>query len=231
MMSVALNQNLRQKNPFAPRTYGQIQQVTPKVYIFRNITNSTIIVGDESVAVVDTQVNHPLAEILLREVRKITSKPIKYAINTHYHWDHTNGNSVFSRQGAEVISSKLTKEFMQTRHQRQKAFLQGRGFELPFDPMLPETIFEGEYQVDLGNLPLRLFFAGKAESDDATAVHIPTEQVVLAGDTVMTGSFPIFGQPVWDEGLEGTGQWIQTIRELQKIKTQAYIARSWTISL
>ncbi len=204
-------------NPFAPRQYGELFKVTDRVYIFRNITNSSFVIGDRSVAVIDTQVNLPSAERVLSLVRSVTDKPIEYVINTHYHWDHTNGNQLFKDQGATIISSKLTKDFMVNRAPRQKEFLSGRGFELGNDPLLPDITFEGQYEIDLGNMPLQLFFAGSAETDDATAIHVMREKVVMSGDTVMTGSFPIFGQPVWDEGLEGNEQWINTIKNLTSL--------------
>ena len=205
-------------NPFAIRRYGELHRVTDRVYILRNITNSSFVIGDRSVAVIDTQVNFPSAAELLRLLRTVTDKPIEYVINTHYHWDHTNGNAIFKKEGATVVSSKLTKEFMTARAPRQKEFLSGRGFELGDDPFLPEMTFEGEMMLDLGNTPLRLFFAGAAESDDATAIHVPTEKVLMSGDTVMTGSFPIFGQPCWDEGLQGDGAWQKTLARLLETK-------------
>jgi glyoxylase-like metal-dependent hydrolase (beta-lactamase superfamily II) len=102
-------------NPFAPRTYGSLEQVTDRVYIFRNIVNSAVIIGDDAIAVVDTQVNEVLADRLIRAIASLPDhhKPIRYAINTHYHWDHTGGNYVFKRIGAEIISSALTKTFIQ----------------------------------------------------------------------------------------------------------------------
>ncbi len=205
-------------NPFAPRAYGELQKVTARVHIWRNITNSSFVVGDRSVAVIDTQVNRPGAELLLKALRSVTDKPVSHVINTHYHWDHTNGNALFKDLGATVVSSARTRDFMVTRAERQKAFLAGRGFELGADPFLPEVTFEGESAVDLGGVTLRLFFAGRAETDDATAVHVPGENVLMSGDTVMTGSFPIFGQPVWDEGLQGDGQWQTTVRALLALK-------------
>ena len=204
-------------NPFAPRQYGELYSVTERVYIFRNITNSSFVVGDRSVAVIDTQVNAPLAEEFLKSIRSVTGKPIEYVINTHYHWDHTNGNQLFKEQGATIISSSLTKDFMVRRAPRQKEFLAGRGFELGSDPLLPEITHSGEHRIDLGAMPIRIFFAGSAETEDASAVHVLSEDVLMSGDTVMTGSFPIFGQPVWDEGLEGD-QWIKTIQNLLSLK-------------
>lgn len=203
---------------FPPREYGSLERISDRVFIFRNITNSSFVIGDRSVAVIDTQVNHPSALRLLKCIRSVTDKPIEWAINTHYHWDHTNGNQIFKDQGAKVLSSKLTKEFMVGRHDRQKEFLSGRGFELSRDPLLPEVTFEGEFSVDVGNQPLRCFFAGRAETDDATAIFVEKEKILMSGDTVMTGSFPIFGQPVWDEGLQGDGAWQETIQKLLSFK-------------
>lgn len=209
-------------NPFAPRKYGELHRVTDRVYILRNITNSSFVIGDRSVAVIDTQVNFPSAVELLRLLRTVTDKPVEYVINTHYHWDHTNGNALFKKEGATVVSSELTKRFMVERAPRQKEFLAGRGFELGEDPFLPERTFEGEMALDLGNMPLRLFFAGRAESDDATAIHVVKEDVLMSGDTIMTGSFPIFGQPVWDEGLQGP-EWLSAMDKLLRLSPKHLI--------
>ena len=63
------------QNPFAPRQYGQLVKETERVYLFRNIVNSSIIIGDKGVAVVDTQVNQMMARRLLKAIRTITDKP------------------------------------------------------------------------------------------------------------------------------------------------------------
>ena len=202
-------------NPYAPLQYGALERITDNVYLFRNIVNSSIVIGDKGVAVIDTQVNRPMAHRVLQAVRTITDKPILYTINTHYHWDHTNGNVVFHDDGATVISREMTKEFMVSRAPRQKAFLQSRGFELGADPYLPDETFQLEAEVNLGNQPLHLVHLGAAETDDAVAVRIPKERCIISGDTIMTGSFPIFGQPVMNEGLMANHDWIGTIIELR----------------
>lgn len=203
------------ENPFAPKGYGSLEKVTDRVYLFRNIVNSSIVIGDNGVAVIDTQVNQSMARRLLHAVRTVTDKPILYTINTHYHWDHTNGNIIFHTAGATVLSRAMTKEFIVNRAPRQKAFLQSRGFELGDDPYLPDETFSTETEIDLGGQPLHLIHLGKAETDDATAVRIPREGCIVSGDTIMTGSFPIFGQPVMNEGLTANHDWIDTIRELR----------------
>lgn len=203
------------ENPYAPRQYGELVKVTERVYLFRNVVNSAIIIGDKGVAVIDTQVNQAMARRLLAAVRRVTASPIRYAINTHYHWDHTNGNAVFHEAGATIVAREMTRDFMVSRSPRQEAFLASRGFKLGDAPVLPTQTFAQEMALDLGNQPLHLVHLGKAETDDATAIRIPAEECIVSGDTVMTGSFPIFGQPVMNEGLMANHDWIDTIRELR----------------
>ena len=208
------------ENPYAPRQYGELVKVTERVYLFRNVVNSTLIIGERGVAVIDTQVNPVMARRLLSAVRSVTDKPILYAINTHYHWDHTNGNAVFHEAGATIVAREMTKDFMVSRSPRQEAFLVSRGFKLGDAPVLPTQTFAQEMELDLGNQPLHLVHLGKAETDDATAIRIPAEACIVSGDTVMTGSFPIFGQPVMNEGLMANHDWINTIKELRTYAPQ-----------
>ena len=205
-------------NPFARRTYGTLARVTERVYLFRNIVNSVIVLGDEAVAVIDTQVNAPMAERLVQQVRTLSGKPLRYAINTHYHWDHTAGNHVCKRAGATVVSSALTRTFMATRSARQQAFLTSRGFELGPAPYLADATVTEPHTLDLGNQRLCLMHLGKAESDDALVIHLPQEGCVIAGDAVMTGSFPMFGQPVMNEGLMGTSDWLETLQAIERLQ-------------
>jgi glyoxylase-like metal-dependent hydrolase (beta-lactamase superfamily II) len=207
-------------NPFAPRTYGSLLRVTDRVYIFRNIVNSAIVFGDDAIAVIDTQVNESSARRLLQQIRDMSDKPVRYAINTHYHWDHTGGNHVFKDAGATVLSSAKTYEFIQLRTPRQKAFLLSRGFELGPDPYLADETIAQPRELELGNQRLCLQHLGSAESDDAMAIHLPQERCVVAGDTVMTGSFPIFGQPVMNEGLMGSAEWLKTISAIERLQAE-----------
>lgn len=212
------------ENPFGPRTYGKLEQVTKRAWIFRNIVNSAIVVGEKGAAVIDTQVNKASARRVLAAAKEVIgAKPILYAINTHYHWDHTNGNEVFAKAGATLVSGARTKRYMVERAPRQKAFLASRGFALGDDPSLPEVVYEGTLELDLGGQRLRLNAMGDAETDDATTIHLPDEGLVCAGDTVMTGSFPIFGQPVMNEGLMANRSWLEAVARIRALAPQAVL--------
>jgi glyoxylase-like metal-dependent hydrolase (beta-lactamase superfamily II) len=209
-------------NPFAPREYGHLEAVTPRVHLWRNIVNSSVFVGDRGIAVVDTQVNQALARRLREHLKKTFGKPILYAINTHYHWDHTNGNAVFKEAGATIVASRRTARAMVERAPRQKHFLASRGFDLGPDPLQPDIFSDDQSTIDLGGLTIELRNAVNAETEDPTIVICAAEGVVASGDTVMTGSFPIFGQPSQNEGLQDE-QWLHALSELRSFKPQAIL--------
>ena len=62
-------------------------------------SNNVVIVNDQDVLVVDDGTTPAAARAFLEDIKKITNKPVRYVVNTHFHYDHTDGNSVF---GPEV---------------------------------------------------------------------------------------------------------------------------------
>src|SRR5271155_5639280 len=69
-------------------------------------SNASFVIGDDGVAVIDTFEYPEAARALLAEIRKKTSLPIKFVINTHYHIDHVGGNRVFAETGATVMAQR-----------------------------------------------------------------------------------------------------------------------------
>src|SRR6476659_5608221 len=61
------------------------------------VGNSSFIVNDDDVIVVDDHVSPAAAWVLLEEIKEVTNKPVTTVINTHFHFDHAHGNQIFSR--------------------------------------------------------------------------------------------------------------------------------------
>ena len=80
--------------------FFDVSQVAPGVYAAIAkpgiLSNGVFIVGPDSVVVVDTQLRPSWARDLISEIRKVTDKPVRYVINTHWHGDHTNGNMAYA---------------------------------------------------------------------------------------------------------------------------------------
>jgi glyoxylase-like metal-dependent hydrolase (beta-lactamase superfamily II) len=68
------------------------------------VGNGAVIVNDDDVVIVDDHVSPAAAWVLLEEVKRLTPKPVRYVINTHFHFDHAHGNQVFGA-GVDIIGT------------------------------------------------------------------------------------------------------------------------------
>jgi cyclase len=77
--------------------------------------NTAIIESDDGVVIVDTHSKPSAARVIVDRLRELTRKPVRYVINTHFHWDHWHGNEVYpaAYPGAEIVSNQITREAMQ----------------------------------------------------------------------------------------------------------------------
>lgn len=75
--------------------------------------NSPVIIGDRDVLVVDTNTTPASARAFLDDLKLITTKPVRYAVNTHYHYDHTDGNQVYRANNTDIIAHEYVKYAME----------------------------------------------------------------------------------------------------------------------
>ena len=80
--------------------------------------NAGFIVGDGGVLVVDTFFTPVAAEELIAEIASKTQQPVRYAVNTHYHLDHTGGNQVFAARGVPIIAHDNVAQWQTTKNRR-----------------------------------------------------------------------------------------------------------------
>src|SRR5262245_31650126 len=73
-------------------------------------SNAAVILTNDGAVVVDTHSKPSAAQALYKEIQGVTRSPVKKIINTHFHWDHWQGNEVY--KGAEILASQKTKENM-----------------------------------------------------------------------------------------------------------------------
>src|SRR5579864_2707991 len=80
--------------------------------------NAGFVIGDNGVAVIDTFQDPRPAQALLSEIRKRTSLPVRFVVNTHYHLDHVNGNDVFAAAGAVIVAHRNVRAWMRTENMK-----------------------------------------------------------------------------------------------------------------
>src|SRR5712692_336873 len=99
--------------PVADGVYAAIAKPAYKV----NCNAAIIILGD-GVLVVDTHSKPSAARALIEQIKKLTPKPVKFVVNTHFHWDHYQGNEAYPSSwpaGVEIISSEATRTSIERR--------------------------------------------------------------------------------------------------------------------
>src|SRR6266700_4182363 len=99
--------------PSAPATHKFIQ-IAPGVYSAVGVgapnvgSNSAVIINSDDVVVVDAHISPEAGRVLLREIKTLTDKPVRTLIDTHFHYDHTNGNQAFAPT-VEIIGHEFTR--------------------------------------------------------------------------------------------------------------------------
>ncbi len=102
-----------QAQAFTPGAY-RFQQIRPDIYSAvgtgtLNVgSNSAVIVNRDDVLIVDSHITPEAARVMLREIKTITDKPVRFLVNTHFHVDHTDGNQAFGPD-VEIIGHEFTR--------------------------------------------------------------------------------------------------------------------------
>ena len=186
-----------------------------------DIANLGFIIGDNSIAVIDTGGSHQVGEAFKLAIKKISKKPIKYVINTHGHQDHVFGNSAFVSEGATVYGHYNLKKFLKERgsqyvRQIVEAGDKVKGTSIIFPHKIIATTSSDETKkisneiiIDLGNRKLLLTSHPTAHTySDATVLDLKTK-TFFVGDLVQDERAPTM------DGL--TKEWIKLLDEISKV--------------
>jgi glyoxylase-like metal-dependent hydrolase (beta-lactamase superfamily II) len=159
--------------------------------------NSGVIIGDDAVMVIDARATPSMAQDLVRHVRSVTDKPIKYVLLTHYHAVRVMGASGY---GAEhIIASKGTYELIKERGAQDfKSEVQRfpRLFkDVDSVPGLtwPTIVFDRELTIWLGRREVKIMHLGAGHTKGDTVAWLPKEKVLFSGDLVEQGATPYCG--------------------------------------
>jgi cyclase len=169
--------------------------------------NIGVFATDEGVLVVDDnylrQVRDgqtvELAEAVVAEIKKITSQPIRFVINTHHHGDHAGGNPVFAKL-ATIYAQKNVRNRLLAGYKSEKE-------PLGFDPMkvLPAVTYDGEMIFHIGGEEVHLYHPARAHTDGDSLVHFKNANIAHWGDAFVNNWVPVI------DGSGSTLEWLQFI--------------------
>lgn len=191
------------------------------------MSNAGFVVTRAGVVVFDALGTVPLAEKMLGEIRKVTAKPIRLVIVSHYHADHFYGLQVFKRQGAEIWAHRnalgMTRtEAAQLRFEQRKQELfpwvnEGTRFVEPDRYLIADTDFE------LGGVRFSIRHVGPAHSAEDLALLVKDDGVLYAGDLVFKGRVPFVGDA-------DSGAWLASLDKLTAMKPRVLVPGHGSVS-
>ena len=154
-------------------------------------TTAGFIIGERSVLVVEAMLNGDLASQLIGLIRKETSKPIRFLVNTSYHGDHAYGNYVFP-DSTVVIHHPATKHYMDTKFEEDRTFMlglmgKGKGIERVQSRSADITVSD-MITVDLGGRTVEIRHFGFAQTPGDLVIWEPDAKVLWVGNMIQAPS-------------------------------------------
>ena len=205
------------------------EQLSPHcwAYTAEGDPNSGVIIGEKYIMVSDATATPAMARDLIAQIRKISDKPIKYVLLTHYHAVRVLGASAYAAEGAtEVIASRGTYELivergaqdMQSEMERFPRLF--RGADSVPGLTWPTMVIgdgkpgrQGSLEIDLGGVKVQIWHPGAGHTRGDTIAWVESEKVLFSGDLVEYEA----GVYTGDAQLE---EWPTTLEALRDLKAE-----------
>lgn len=163
------------------------EQLSPTTYVlFGAGGNIGVSVGEDALFIIDDQYA-PVSPKIVAALKKLSDKPIKFVLNTHWHGDHTGGNENFGKAGALIVAHDNVRKRMST-----EQFIALFKSTTPPSPKaaLPVVTFSTDVTFHINGDEVFGFHVPKAHTDGDTIVQFKKSNVIHMGDTFFNGLYP-----------------------------------------
>ncbi len=166
--------------------------------------NTGIVIGDDAVMVIDTQATPVMAADVIRRIREVTDKSIRYVLLSHYHAVRVLGASAYAPE--HIIASADTLDLIKERGEQDKASEIGRFPRLfrnvdsvPPGLTWPTLTFTGKMTLWLGKLEVQILQLGRGHTKGDTVVWLPQDRILFSGDLVEFEATPYAGDAYFSD--------------------------------
>ena len=201
-----------------------MKQVAPDLYVHvdQAASNSIVWVTADGVLVVDTKQHPRQAQALLRDIRTVTDKPIKWAFVTQSHGDHFLGNQILKEAGASIVShndvARLMERYIDKELARRQRFFASNNY----DPKeirltLPDVTFETRMTIRLGGKVAHLIYLGAGQDPGNAFAYFPHAKALATGGGYVTRSW---ANTMFTPSMDG---WIAVLRQINAMDVDLYL--------
>lgn len=166
-------------------------KLTESIYMLEGAGgNIGVLAGNDGIIIIDDQFA-PLTEKIKTALSKISDKPVKFVINTHFHGDHSGGNENFGGQGAIIVAHNNARKrlsadyFFEAMRDTQKAS--------PYEA-LPEVTFTDSVTFHMNGETVHVFYTKNAHTDGDIIIHFKESNIFHCGDVFVRYGFPFIDQ-------------------------------------
>ncbi len=166
----------------------KIQKITDSIYVLiaRRGGNIALSVGKDGAFLVDDHIK-PMSEKLQQAISSITDKPVTFVANTHWHYDHSQGNEHFAGQGAVVFSHEKSRRRML---EPQLIELSGTHQQPYAYEGLPKVTFDHSMRLHINDDTVDIIYFGPAHTDGDAVVYFRNANVMHTGDILVRYGLP-----------------------------------------
>lgn len=178
------------------QNFDQVQirtiPVTDDTYMLQGSGgNIAVSIGADGTFIVDDQFA-PLTEKIVAAIAELTDDPVEFVVNTHWHYDHTDGNENLGRAGALIVAQENSRERMES---DQVVSLNDR-FQAAYDEVgLPKITFLESLRFHYNDDSIDVIHFGPGHTDGDAVVFFRQRNVVHAGDVFVRYGLPFIDQP------------------------------------
>ena len=175
-----------------------IESISDNIHVLFGLGGNILVsTGEDGVLLVDDQMPE-LKYKILRSLRKIGGKSVDYIINTHWHFDHAEGNLAFGPDGAKIVAHENSRKMMLNPKPINLSFIVYPQQPYPLNAV-PQITYQDTMKLHLNGDQIELYHFGHAHTTGDTAIYLRNTNVLHMGDV-----FNMTGPPFIDAGNGGS---------------------------
>lgn len=209
--------------PIPEMNFNDVKEIAPGVFFrYSSISatdtkvpfggsNHAWIVFKDYVVVIDANFPKEAADVLA-DIKKTTKKPIKYVLDTHHHGDHAYGNTVWAKEGAQIIASKQTARLLKANGPKQWEDAAKDRKDLRENELKQADVsFDEKYELKDDTQHVVFHAFGHSHTIGDAVAYLPKYKILCTGDACVNGAFNYMGQ-------SHSGSWIKCLDAMEKLE-------------